>query len=510
MGQGSGGATSPGGAAAFEVPQAVKDRVRADEARSDTVTDPVENQEVAKQEKEVLHTLAMSLGKEGPAPGMPPYEAASQSLAELRAANFKLRIEPVTNANGAAIGGGDFIQLKDSFSERVQALQGKLASGTATAAERAEIVGGAKQIMKLTGLKMQVGAVSRATMMTNVHVQNGGLTMMLKIAGMVTARKQQNMDWTADDYARVKRILARQKHWEAMAAGTMGMLAAYEAVVGSTTADPKALDAIADATTKAFPLDPQVSDDDAKSYVSHLSDDAASQKAKYEAMMRQAMGDAVYEAQYKAGIDSLFGRAAAAAQTKSVTQNRVRDGRQLQGRPREVRARRAARPGVARRPGQVQGGSRAGAGGWRGRQRRGGRYAAGRGPGHGQQGREGDGGRAGPGQRRRRRRPSERGRHVSGRWTDPGVPAGRGGAHQGRLQGRPQVRSRAREPHSGRGPRQGGAPFRRQAARPVQLKVLRPRQRRSTGAIARGSSVMIASAPTSRRRVASAGSLTVQ
>ena len=320
MGQGPGGAASPGGAPAFEVPQGVKDRVRADEARSDTITDPIEDQEVARQEKEVLHALAMSLGKEGPAPGMPAYQAASLSLAELRAASFKLYIEPVTNASGAAVGRGDFVQLKDSFSDRVQALQGKLAAGTATAAERAEVVSGAKQVMKLTGLRMQVGAVSRATLMTNVHVQNGGLTMMLKIAGMVTARKQQNMDWTADDYARVKRILTRQKHWEAMAAATMGMLAAYEAVVGSTTADPKALDAIADATLKAFPLDPQVSDDDARSYVSHLSDDAASQKAKYEAMMRQAMGDAVYEAQYKAGIDTLFGRAAAAAQTKSVTQ----------------------------------------------------------------------------------------------------------------------------------------------------------------------------------------------
>lgn len=322
MGQGSGGAASPGGAgaAAFEVPAGVKDRVRADEVKSDSITDPVEDQEVAKQEKEVLHALAMSLGKEGPAPGMPPYDPASQSLAAMRAANFKLRIEPVTSANGAAIGGGDFVQLKDSFSERVQALQGKLASGAATAAERAEVMNGAKQVMKLTGLKMQVGAVSRATMMTNVHVQNGGLTLMLKIAGMVSVRRQQNMDWTADDYARVKRALTRQKHWEAMAAATMGMLATYEAVVSSTTADPKALDAIADATLKAFPLDPQVSDDDAKSYVSHLSDDAASQKAKYEAMMRQAMGDAVYEAQYKAGVDSLFGRAAVAAQAKSVTQ----------------------------------------------------------------------------------------------------------------------------------------------------------------------------------------------
>jgi hypothetical protein len=319
-GQSSGGASTAGATATFEVPQAVKDRVRADEVRMDAVSDPVEDQEVAKQEKDVLHALAMSLGKEGPAAGMPPYESASQALAELRAAKFQLRIEPVSNGRGGNVGSGDFVQLKDSFTERVQALQGKLAAGTATASERAEVTSGAKQMMKLTGLRLQVTSVSQATMMTNVHVQNGGIATMLKVAGMVTARKQQSMEFTAEDYARVKRILTRQKHWEAMAAATMGMLAAYEAVVATPTADPKALDVLAEATLKAFPLDPQVSDDDAKDYVTHLGDDASAKKAKYEAMMRAAVGDAVYEAQYKTGIDNLFARASGAASTKSVSQ----------------------------------------------------------------------------------------------------------------------------------------------------------------------------------------------
>jgi len=311
---GPGGATTvSGGGRGFEAPQASKDMVRTGEAKSDAITDPVLDREVEKQEREVLHALAMSLGREGPAAGMPPYEDASQALAELRAAKFALRIEPVMSGNGAAIGGGSFVQLRDSFSERVVALQAKLASGSATPAERAEIVSGSKHALTLMGLKMQVGAVSRATLMTNVHVQNGGLTAMLKIAGMVTARKQRSMEMSAEDYARVRRILTRQKHWEAMAAATMGMLAAYEAVISSTTGDPKALDAIADATLKALPLDPQVSDEDARNYVAHLSDDAASQKAKYESMLRQAYGDALYEAQYKTGIDAVFARAGGAA-----------------------------------------------------------------------------------------------------------------------------------------------------------------------------------------------------
>ncbi|HEX8795521.1 MAG TPA: hypothetical protein VF765_31440 [Polyangiaceae bacterium] len=316
-GAGAGGGTS--GAADYHPGQDVKDTVRKQEAQGDAVTDPVEDQEVTKQEKDVQHALAFALGREAQMQGAPPPESSSQALAELRAAHFKLRIEPVTNSSGAAIGGGDFIQLKDSFTDRVQALQAKLASGMASPAERAEVAKGAMQVMKLNNLKMQVGAVSRATMMTNVHVQNGGIATMLKIAGMVAVRKQQEMDWTDEDYARVKKILTRQKHWEALAAGTMGMLAAYEAVV-STSGDPKALDAIADATLKAFPLDPQVSDDDAKNYVAHLTDNVQSQKAKYEAMMRSALGDSVYEAQYKANIDSMFAQAAGAANTKSVSQ----------------------------------------------------------------------------------------------------------------------------------------------------------------------------------------------
>jgi hypothetical protein len=303
---------------AYVASQDVKDTIRAQEAKSDAVTDPVEDQEIAKQEADVKHALAMSLGREGVSAGMPPGAAASAEIGDLRKAKIQLRVEAVTGFGGAAIS-NEFVQLKDSFTDRVQALQTKLASGTASAAERAEVAAGAQQAMKLNNLKMQVGAVSRATLMTNVHVQNGGITTMLKIAGMVTVRKQHGMNFTEDDYARVRRILARQKRWEAMAATTMGMLASYEAVV-TGTGDPKALDAIADSSLGAFPFQPEVSDDDAKNYVSHLSDDAASQKAKYEAMMRNAYGDSVYEQRYKTGIDAMFAKASGASSTQSIAQ----------------------------------------------------------------------------------------------------------------------------------------------------------------------------------------------
>jgi len=305
-----GGSSGGSGGSAYHPGQDVKDTVRAGEAKSDQTTDPILDQEIAKQEKDVLHAIAMTQGKEGMGSGMPPYEPASQALTELRAAKFKMRIEPVTNAAGGSVGGGTFVQLKDSFTDKLQ-------NNTATQAER---VAGVKSVGKLVGLKMQVQTVSMAALMTNTHVINGSLTTMLQISGMVAVRKQQEMDWTDDDYARVKRILTRQKHWEAMGAATMGMLAAYEAIVGTTTGDPKALDAIADSTSKAFPLDPQVSDDDVKNYVSHLTDNVATMKSKYETMMRQAMGDQAYESQYKAGIDGMFARAAGAANTKSVSQ----------------------------------------------------------------------------------------------------------------------------------------------------------------------------------------------
>ncbi len=99
---GAGGAQS-GDAAAYHPGQDSKDTVRTQEAQGDKITDPMEDQEVAKQEKDVQHALAFALGQEGVAAGTPPGESSSQALAELRAAHFKLRIEPVTNAQGTAV-----------------------------------------------------------------------------------------------------------------------------------------------------------------------------------------------------------------------------------------------------------------------------------------------------------------------------------------------------------------------------------------------------------------------
>src|SRR5271165_1164941 len=98
-----GGSGGGSGGSAYHPGQDIKDTVRAGEAKSDQTTDPILDQEIAKQEKDVLHAIAMTQGKEPMAAGMPPYEPASQALTELRAAKFKMRIEPVTNAAGGSV-----------------------------------------------------------------------------------------------------------------------------------------------------------------------------------------------------------------------------------------------------------------------------------------------------------------------------------------------------------------------------------------------------------------------
>ena len=197
-----------------------------------------------------------------------------------------------------------------------------------------------------TRVRMQLSAVSRNAMMSwNARVQNLGMSTMLQVSGMVSVRRQLDMEWTDEDYARVGRLLARQKTWEALAAATMGMLAAYEAIVGGN-GDPKALDAIAASTLKVFPLKVEVTAEDAKSYVANLAVDAVAQKGQIRGHdLRATYGDAVYEAQYKRGIDAMFDRAQSASSTPSMSQRLASAGGQ------------ARLPAGLRLPGAVAGGA---------------------------------------------------------------------------------------------------------------------------------------------------------
>jgi hypothetical protein len=310
---GYGAGASPSG---YQVPQASKDMIRAQEKQAYAMTDGLEDDAQTKLEKDLGKALKFALGQDGMVHGAPVPAPASKNITALRAAGIKLRIEPVTNEDGGQVA-DDYVQLKDSFTDRVKQLQPKLVAGTASAAEQREIQRGVKMSLKLVDLQMQVLKISGVALTANSAVQTGGMGNMLKIANMVRTRKMMSMDFNDEDWARVKSILGREKRKEAVAASTLGMLAAFEAVINDG-GDPKALDTIATSTLSAFPLQIDVSDDDAKAYVANLSQNASDQKAKYEAWMRKAYGDAKYERQFKASIDSVFNQAATASQQKSV------------------------------------------------------------------------------------------------------------------------------------------------------------------------------------------------
>jgi hypothetical protein len=315
---GMGGVATPG-AAGYQPSQASKDTLRSQEATAYATADAAYEEAEGKLEADLQKALKYELGLQGITADAPAPAPGSANLLALRKAGIKVRIEAVTNEDGAAVA-NNFVQMKDSFTDRLKLLQPKMVDGTATGAEKAEVQKGVKYVLKLNDAKMQLSKISIVALTANAKVQTGGLTNMMKISNMVRSRKMMSMDFNDDDWARVKKIIEQGRRTEIVAGSTLGMLAAYQAVVGSPTADPKGLDVLADATLKSFPLQVTVTDEEAHAYVDNLSDNAAAQKAKYEGWMRAAYGDAKYEAVYKAGIDRIFDQAASAGQQKSVGQ----------------------------------------------------------------------------------------------------------------------------------------------------------------------------------------------
>ena len=298
-----------------------KDVVRKQEAAADRMeqeTGNLEVEQIDRMEKDLVKALKFALGQQPAAPGMPPPETSSSVVKAHRKANIKLRIEAVTDQDGRAVN-DNFLQVKDSFTDRVQQLSRKMAEQTATAAEKREIMDGAKHVMKLNDLKSQLSQVSLVTMTSNSQMQTSSLTTMLRAAGMVRTRKQMEMPVTSADYARVARWLERQRRIEAIAATSMGILATYQGVLNDG-GSPAALDALATASLKAFPLRVAVTEAEAKDYVANLTANTAQVKASYEGMMRKVHGSAKYERQYKGGIDAMFRQAESAASQKSVSE----------------------------------------------------------------------------------------------------------------------------------------------------------------------------------------------
>ena len=320
------GGAMPGGNTATNAGQVSvtgeqKDAVRKQEAEAERMEAQMGNMEVEqidRMEKDLVKALKFALGQQAAMPNMPPPETSSTVVKALRKANIKLRIEAVTDQDGQAVA-DNFLQVKDSFTDRVQMLSRKMAEQTATPAEKAEIMAGSKHVMKLNDIKQQLLNVSMVTMQSNSLMQTGSLTTMMRAAGMVRTRKQMEMQLNEADYARVARWLERQRRIEAIAATSMGILATYQAVLNNN-GNPAALDALASNALKAFPLQTTVSSEEAKGYVTNLEVNVAQVKRSYEDMMRKVHGDTKYERKYKAGIDALFRNAETASSQKSVSE----------------------------------------------------------------------------------------------------------------------------------------------------------------------------------------------
>lgn len=302
----------------YVMPQEEQAMVRKNEQAAYAQADEAMDEQTAKLETKALKAIKVALGKESTYQGMPVPESSSTVLRALKSGKIKARLEPVTDGEGNAVN-GDFLAVKDSYTDRVQALSRKIAEQKATKAEMKEVQAGAKYAMKLNDLRQQVNALSMATMDANWAVTSESLSTMLRVSGIVRTRKLLTMELDATDYETVRRALARQRRTEAIAATTIAMMAAYQAVLNDK-GDPKALDVIGEAALSAFPMKVDVTEKDAKDYVAALGDNVAKAKARYEQMLRKTHGDAKYEKSYKASIDGMFAQAENAQKQKSVNE----------------------------------------------------------------------------------------------------------------------------------------------------------------------------------------------
>ena len=314
---GSGPSRRPGADAtldAYRIPEAKKDEIRAKDKAETAKKEADDEEALEEREKAALEALRQVLGKASAHGGRAP-ESSTTVVTALRKTPIKVRIEPMTNDEGKAVS-DDFVTLKDSYTDRVTALQQKIVEQTASRAEMKEIQDGSKYLLKVGDLRMQVMDISHTTYDANLHIQMDGLQTMMKNAMLLGHRRSMEMELDADDYAVIARSLERMRRAEALAAATMGMLAAYEAVINGG-GDPKALDALASSTLSAFPLKPAVTEADAKQYVANMKGNIAAQKSKYEQMMRKTYGDAKYERKHKAEVDALFAQAESIQNMKS-------------------------------------------------------------------------------------------------------------------------------------------------------------------------------------------------
>lgn len=274
--------------------------------------------EIDKNQADLEKAMKAAVGKEAPYPGQPAPMPAAKAIEELRKAKIELKIAPVLDAQGKPVA-DQFMQLEDSYTKRVQEIAPKMAAKKATPAEIQFMQSGVQQVQKLNDLKAQVRLASMPAMSSGWMVTTGSMTTMSTVAGMIRSRRQMEMRWTDQDYEMVKQLMERQSRREAVAALSLAMMGAYQAVVNDN-ADPKVIEDVANAGLGALPLAGTATLEDAKKYVDNFEQNVAGAKKLYEEQMRKTFGDAEYEAKYKAQLDSSFAQAASATKAQSATE----------------------------------------------------------------------------------------------------------------------------------------------------------------------------------------------
>ncbi len=300
------------------VPQESKDAVRAGDTAMLASVAQMDAQ-IDETEAKLRAALEAALGKAAPMAGGQVPAPASQTLEGLRKAKITLYLEPVLDTQGKPVADG-FVQLKDSYTDKVVEISRKMGTGAKVSSKEQKFMqDGAKHAMPLNDLKGQVRAAVDPAMSAGWMITTGSLTNMQVAANMVRSRRQMEMEWTDADYAIIQQILASQQRREAIGAVSIGLMASYQ-VAFAQGGDPAVVDQVAQASLDALPLQGEATLEDAKAYVENFDANVHSSQVQYEDQMRKSFGDEVYEAKYKAQIDSMFAQLGSASSAQSATE----------------------------------------------------------------------------------------------------------------------------------------------------------------------------------------------
>jgi len=122
---------------------------------------------------------------------------------------------------------------------------------------------------------------------------------------MLASRKKLGGKLDDKDMEHVRIALGQQKRVEALTAVALGLTATFQGAVADNK-NPKAVDAIAEASAKGLPLEVSVSDAQAKQFVDELPAAIKDFKAKLEEWQSRAMGKEEYEREGRAKVQAFL------------------------------------------------------------------------------------------------------------------------------------------------------------------------------------------------------------